>query len=129
MLGIKLCLSDFSDLSAKLSASLRVCARIKQVGNLHTETVNVFCVAHENYPVLFFCADALWHALYPSGSKQRRTASRETILSSVYILGLLQRVTFNRHVSGQPGRQSKLTNTELCWCDFSSYSFNYLVQH
>lgn len=46
-------MSDFSDLSAKLTASLRVCARVKQVGKLHTETVNVFCVAHENYPVLF----------------------------------------------------------------------------
>lgn len=106
-------MSDFSRLSAKLSASLRVCACIKQVGNLHTETVNAFYIAHGNYPVLFFCADALWHALYHSGSKQRRTAGRENILSSVYILGLLLRVTINRHISGQPGRQSKLTNTEL----------------
>lgn len=38
-LGISLCLSNFNDLSAKLSAFMRVCACMKQGGSLHAEAV------------------------------------------------------------------------------------------
>lgn len=68
---------------------------------------------HENYPVFFCCADALWYILYHAGSKERRTAGHENVLSSVYILDLVLRVNIHKHTSGPPGRQSKLTHNEL----------------
>lgn len=101
------------DLSAELPASLGACVCIKQVGSLHTEIVNALYIAHENYPVFFSCAAALWYILYHAGSKERRTAGHENVLSSVYVLDLVLRVNIHKHTSGPPGRQSKLTHNEL----------------
>lgn len=75
--------------------------------------MNALYIVHENYPVFFCCAAALWYILYHAGSKKRRTAGHENVLSSVYILDPVLRVKIHKRTSGPPGRQSKLTHNEL----------------